>query len=45
MLNQIINQNFGYIIFKFKINVIDEDELWAKIIYKNNKFGYVYKKI
>ena len=27
-----------------KINVIDEDELWAKIIYKNNKFGYVYKK-
>ena len=28
-----------------KINVIDEDGLWAKIIYKNNKFGYVYKKI
>ena len=27
-----------------KINVIDEDGLWAKIIYKNNKFGYVYKK-
>ena len=34
----------GILFLNSKINVIDEDALWAKIIFKNKKFGYVYKK-